>query len=169
MELNQRNYRGMIHDAFQLNTNCKLETKPTFEILFLKLWCLVDAAIFDVQCKKVEVVTFFWKYNSILGLPTSIAFIAFLSEVPRRRFKQKGGGSIKCLVLKFQTTQIMGFAFWKNYTLQLMIHDSRGLVSSPAPHLCHLRFSCFGSISLDLGFCPLFFCSILLLKIYEIS
>lgn len=48
----------MTHGAFQHNTNCKLETKTTFDILFLKLWSLVDAANFEVQCKMIEVLTF---------------------------------------------------------------------------------------------------------------
>lgn len=34
LELNQRNDSGMAHDAFQHNTNCKLEPKTTFDILF---------------------------------------------------------------------------------------------------------------------------------------
>lgn len=61
----------------------------------------MDAAIFEVQCKKVEVLSFFWKYNSLIGLPTTIAFIAFVSEVPRWYFKQKRGGSTKYFMLKF--------------------------------------------------------------------
>lgn len=37
----------------------------------------------------------------MLGLPATISFIAFVSDVPRRHFKKKWGGGIIHFVLNF--------------------------------------------------------------------